>query len=475
MPDSQQPRPPTYDELAALVATQAARIVELEALVVELRRRLRADSSTSHRPPSSDGPRKPPRPAVPREPGARRPGKQPGSPGAYLAQVAEPDEVVVHRPDRCGGCGAGLVGVPVTGTQTRQVFDLPEVGLWVVEHRAEQRRCGCGHPTTAAFPPEARAAACYGPRVRAVGCYLLAAQHLPVDRAAQVLAEVVGAPMATGTLAGLVGEAAAGLDDFMATARELVAAAPVAHFDETGARIAGRGHWVHSASTATVSVYAAHPRRGREAMDAAGILGGFGGVAVHDGWAPYRHYQAATHALCNAHHLRELDAVAAEAGQGWAGELAEWLTIARTTATGARQAGAGAVDPAAMAGLLDGYGQIIAKGRAANPPPARPPGHRGRVKRTPAANLLQRLDTYRDQVYRFLTDLRVPFTNNQAEQDIRMVKLQQKISGCWRTLPGAQAWLTVRSYLATARKHGHTPLAALDQLFAGRPWLPAPP
>jgi transposase len=209
-------------------------------------------------------------------------------------------------------------------------------------------------------------------------------------------------------------------------------------------------------------------------MEAAGVLPGFRGVAVHDGWVPYWRYDTAAHALCGAHLLRELDGIAGEPGQGWAGELAEWLSVACGTAARARDAGDGRVDAAVVAGLLGRYDEIVAKGHAANPPPARPPGHRGRVRRSPAANLLERLDAHRDQVCRFLVDPRVPFSNNQAERDLRMVKLQQKISGCWRTLAGAEAFLTVRSYISTARKQGLNPLDALRRLFEGRPWLPTP-
>ncbi len=238
--------------------------------------------------------------------------------------------------------------------------------------------------------------------------------------------------------------------------------------------MAGRLHWVHSASDARLSWFTVHAKRGAEAMDDGGVLPGFGGVAVHDGWAPYWRYEQAAHALCNAHHLRELEEAAAEPGQGWAAEMAEWLSVAHAAATRARDAGAERVDQGVLAGLLGRYDQIIAKGRATNPPPARRPGHRGRIKQPPAANLLERLDARRGAVCRFLVDLRVPFSNNQAERDIRMVKLAQKISGCWRTLPGAQAFLLLRSYISTGRKHGMNPLVILRRLFEGDAWMPAP-
>ena len=287
--------------------------------MAELERRLGKDSSNSSMPPSSDGLRKPSRVERRADERAedRRPGKQPGAPGAHLAQVEEPDEVAWHVPDRCGGCGAELTDASVVGVEARQVFDLPPLGLRVTEHRAERRRCGCGATTAAAFPDLVRAAACYGPGVRALVGYLCVHQHLPVDRAAQLLADVLGASVATGTLAAVLAEGAAGLDGFLATVRDQLAAAPVAHFDETGARVAGRLHWVHSASSGLLSLFTVHAKRGKAAMDQAGVLPGFVGVAVHDGWAPSWRYDV-THALCGAHLLRELEAITQEPGQGWA-------------------------------------------------------------------------------------------------------------------------------------------------------------
>jgi transposase/uncharacterized coiled-coil protein SlyX len=458
--------------LEAANAEQASLIATLKARVAELERRLGKDSSNSSRPPSSDGLGKPPAPRQQRRGGGRAPGKQPGAPGAYLAQVAEPDEVVVHRPERCGGCGGDLTLAPVTGVEVRQVFDLPEVRLRVCEHRAERRACGCGQVTAGVFAEQARSAACYGPGVRALGAYLAVQHHLPVERAAQVLGDALGASCSAGMLAGLPAEGAAGLGGFVDRVREQLAGAAVAHFDETGARVAGRLHWVHSASTPLLSLFTVHPKRGVVAMDAAGVLPGFQGVAVHDCWSPYWRYPNASHALCAAHLLRELEAAAELPGQGWAAELAEWFTIACAQTAQARDAGAGRLEATILAGLTDRYEAILATGRAANPPPPRPPGRRRRPRRPAAACLLGRLETHRGEVLRFLADLRVPPTNNLAERDIRMVKLQQKISGCWRTLDGAQAFLTVRSYVATARKHGENPLAVLRQLFVGQPWLP---
>jgi len=352
------------------------------------------------------------------------------------------------------------------------VFDLPPLRLGVAEHRAERRRCACGTTTAGSFPAYVRAAACYGPGVRALVCYLCVHQHLPVDRAAQLLADVLGAPLATGTLAAVVGEGTAGLAGFVEVVRERLAAAPVAHFDETGARVAGKLHWVHSASTARFSLFTVHPKRGKQAMDAAGVLPGFAGVAVHDGWAPYWRYEHVAHALYGAHLLRELEAVSEGPGQSWAAGMAELLVDAKLACDRARAAGVQRVDDQARARLHARYQRLLADGQAAKPPPPASGRRRGRAPRSPAARLLARLDAHRGEVLRLLDDTRVPFDNNQAERDLRMVKLQQKISGCWRTPAGAEAFLALRSYLATARKHGRNPLVVLGQLFQGQAWLP---
>ena len=297
-------------------------------------------------------------------------------------------------------------------------------------------------------------------------------QHLPVDRAAQLLADVLGAPVATGTLAAVLAEGAAGLDGFLATVRDQLAAAPVAHFDETGARVAGRLHWVHSASTGLLTLLSVHAKRGKVAMDQVGVLPSFSGVAVHDGWAPYWRYDV-THALCGAHLLRELEAITDEPAQGWAAGMAELLVDAKLMSDRARAAGACRVDAATRDRLYARYERLLADGQAANPPSPGTGRRRGRARRSPAARLLARLDAHRCEVLRLLDDGGVPFDNNQAERDLRMVKLQQKISGCWRTLAGAEAFLALRSYLATARKHRMNPLAVLRRLFEGAPWLPA--
>lgn len=448
----------------ALIAALAGRVAELEA-------RLGKNSRNSSKPPSSDGLAKP-APKSLRRASGRKPGKQQGGQGFRLEPRAIPDQVRVHAPGECRGCGAGLADAPVVGTETRQVFDLPVIELLAIEHRAQRRECGCGVVTRAPFPVEATAPTCYGPGVAALATYLLGRQHLPVERAAECLEEAFGAAVSTGWLASLLPSAAARLDGFLAIAREQLAAAQVAHFDETGGRVAGRLHWIHVACTDTWTLFHLDAKRGKTAMDAAGILPSFAGVAVHDGLAAYRRYEQASHGLCNAHHLRELAGMAELTGQAWTTELAELLVELHIAVELAKVAGRTKLPARRLASFGKRYDALIAQGKQLNPPPPRT-GKRGRPALGPAGSLLARLETHRADVLRFATDFAVPFDNNQAERDVRMVKLQQKISGGWRSDTGAHAFLDVRSYLSTARKNGQSAMTVLRDLFKGQAWIPA--
>lgn len=382
----------------------------------------------------------------------------------------------MHSPERCEGCGADLAGAAVEGCERRQVFDLPEVRLRVVEHLAERRRCVCGHWTTAGFPAGVSAPTQYGPRVRALAIYLIARQHLPYERTAELFEDWFGAPVSTGTLATYITQGAGDLGPFLDEVHRQLIASPVAHFDETGARVEGRLRWLFAASTERLTFFALHDKRGKDGIDHAGVLPYFTGVAVHDGFRPYRrHYPSATHALCNAHHLRELQAIIEQdtAGkQTWARQMDRLLRDLQYTVEIATQHGHDELDVLQLASYRAAYQQIIATGYLQNPLNTTRTGQRGFIAQTPARNLLGRLDAHREDVLRFAHDTRIPFDNNLVERDIRMVKLQQKISGCWRTTTGADHFLALRAYLSTTRKQGRHLLDALTQLAAHNPWLP---
>lgn len=474
-----QPPLPSYEDVVAENERLRALVGELGRMnetlvqrVSELERRLGANPRNSNTPPSAEGYTKPP-PRSSRRASGRKRGGQPGAPGGTLRQVDDPDQVLVHSPSACAGCGGSLAGAPVTSTETRQVADLPQVALRWVEHRIEHRGCGCGATTMAGpgdgVPADVRAPVSYGPGVRAVATYLVAAHHLPLGRAAAVMSDLLGAPVSPGSVAAWVQAGADGLGPFTDAVRQVLTGAPVVNFDETGLRVEGSLRWVHSASTDTATLYTCHARRGREAMDAAGVLPAFTGIAVHDCWKPYWCYQV-EHALCNAHAVRELTGVyEADAGQTWAPKLARILEQMNTATAAARAAGNHALEPAVLTAWQTRIDQVLALARAQNPEPA----GGWPAKRPVAVNLLDRFTAHRAEFLRFATDLRVPFTNNAAEQAVRPVKIRQKISGCLRTMTGAQAFCALRSYLDTGRKQHRDTLTILRQLHNGQPWLPA--
>ena len=460
-------------ELEALVAQQREQIAQLSAYVHVLEGRLAKDSHNSSKPPSSDGLRRKTKSL--RTPSGKRPGGQVGHRGETLRLQATPDVVVEHRPAHCAHCQAPLTDAPVIVRERRQVQDLPPGRLVVTEHQALHLRCPhCQQVSVGHFPVEAPSRAQYGPHLRALAVYLSAEQLVPLGRVQAVLSDLFGVQMGRGTLVAWVQQAAAVLAPVEDQLKTALRQAPVLHLDETGVRRGGRLAWAHVASTAQLTHYAIHAHRGSEATDAIGILPGFHGVSVHDGWVSYQTYTACRHALCNVHHLRALTFVEEEEHQAWAKDLKELLLAMRAAADRARALSWPQVPEAQRAAFHRQYRALLAQARAAHPPPATPrrPGQRGRRAQSPTRNLLDRLTLHEGQVLAFLDDLTIPFDNNQAERDLRSFKVQQKISGCFRSDPGAVAYARIRGYLATLRKQGRALLAALETVFAGQPLTP---
>ena len=452
----------------AALAQAVQQLAQARERIAELEARLRQTSRNSSRPPSGEGLDKPPPRRSLRKKSGRKPGGQDGHDGSTLAQVARPDRELRHEPGCCGRCGGGLAGRPVTGVERRQVFDLPEVAVKVTEHQLIERECRCGHRTKAIAPAGATAPVQYGPRIAAIIVYLYLGQFLSKQRTAQALAELFGIPLSSGTVAGITARAAGMLDGFLERVRGSIAASEVAGFDETGFRVEGRLHWVHCARTGKYTLLMVHPRRGKQAIEAMGVLPAFAGVAVHDAWAPYDLYPAADHQLCCAHALRELQAVtdAAPAGQWcWATQAAEALTAMQQLVSQAASQGRGAVAPAALAAQIRLYRSAALIGAAQT---AARSGALMRKHHALARRLLDRQDDY----LRFTQDWQIPPDNNGCERDIRMTKLKQKVSGCLRTLTGARQFCAIRSYLSTAAKHDLGFFTALVMLTEGQPWIP---
>jgi len=453
------------EELLALVQKLSARVEELEG-------RLRKDSHNSSKPPSSDGLNK--KNQSLRESSGRKPGGQGGHGGSTLKRVAHPDVVVEHPlATHCHRCGAAL-GTAAQGliTVRRQVFDLLRPVLQVTEHRGYELHCACGQYHCSEFPDEVAAPVQYGPVVKATLVYLTQSQLLPMARTVQLFHDLYGLTLSAGTVQASIGQAAQHLAPAYERIAHALSAAPVVHFDETGQRASARLRWLHTAATAELTWYGTHDKRGRIAMDAAGILPAFKGVAVHDGWASYREYDC-THALCNAHHLRELIYLEETTQQPWTRKMIEFLRAAKKEADAARGDDC-ALNRARLTVLHRRYRAILTEGERDNPPATQRPRRRGRIKQSPAVNLLMRLRTHTHDVLRFLTDARVPFDNNQAERDIRMPKLKQKTSGCFRTVGGADSFAIIRSYLSTLRKQSRNVFHALTLAFQGQAPNPLP-
>ena len=467
------------EELLQLIAAQQEQIAALTAQVValtmrvkELEDRLATDSHNSSKPPSSDGFRQKTRSL--REPSGKRPGGQAGHDGTTLRLVETPDRIVRHRPARCPACGQGLEDAEATRMERRQVVDLPAIRLEVVEHQAQCLVCPrCAAVTAGSFPAGVEQPVQYGPRIQALGVYLLTYQLVPYERTRELLEDVCGCAPCPATLQAAVERTAAGLVNTEAAIKRALRDAAVEHFDETGLRVEGRRQWLHVASTKELTHYSWHAKRGTAATDASGILPAFTGIAVHDGWQPYFTYDCA-HALCNAHHLRELTFVEEQDQQAWAGEMKRLLLDIKKRVEAERAAGRAEADAETRQEFAARYQQIIEAGLAANPPPAPPPpGQRGRRKQSKAKNLLDRLSDHRREVLAFLEDFRVPFDNNLAERDLRMMKVQQKISGGFRSEVGATAFCRIRSYVSTMRKQRQNALTAIERVFAGTPVIPS--
>lgn len=440
--------------------------------VQTLEEQLAKNSRNSSRPPSSDGFKKP-SPKSLRKKGKRKSGGQPGHAGHTLKKAEKPDHIVVHSVEMCEHCRRSLMDQELGGVEKRQVHDLPQKRLIVTEHQAEIKRCSCGHINKAAFPNGVNAPTQYGDRVKAAAVYLKTYQHLPYERACELLADLLGCSLSEGTLANIISQCEDLAETPVAKIKEMITQAEVAHFDETGSRVETKLWWLHSASTENATYYDIHRKRGNEATDAIGILPDFIGRAIHDFWKPYFKYSC-LHGLCNAHHLRELIFVHEQYHQEWADHMIECLLDIKDTVSHAKQTRDQLLKKQIRA-FEELYQKILDEGYAQNPLNPRSLNankKRGRRKKSKPRNLLERLDEHRSEALAFMYDFDVPFDNNQAERDIRMMKIQQKISGMFRTEEGAKAFCRIRSYISTARKNSVGAMDALTRLFSGNPFVP---
>jgi transposase len=455
-----------------LIAQLQQEIVQLREQVQALQERVKKDSHNSHLPPSSD--RFGRQPKSLRKSSGKQPGGQSGHPGSTLLLSPVPDQVIVHPLECCQHCQQDLRAVASLAVERRQVLDLPPKRVVVIEHQAEQKCCpSCQQVSSASFPQDVQAPVQYGAALGAVGVYLVQQQLLPYERACEVIEDLLGPSMSVGTLTGLVERCAEQLAPVEQQIKAALGRAQVLHQDETGLYVAGKRQWMHVSATEQLTHYAVHAKRGKEALDAIGILADFAGVSVHDGWQSYWQFLC-QHALCNVHHLRELTFFEEEQHQEWAGQMKTLLLDIKAAVEQARAEGRSSLHPLEVADWKAQYAALLEEGYRANPPDPPPEASkRGRRKQSAARNLLDRLSTHQEAVLRFLDNFAVPFDNSLAERDIRMVKVQQKVSGCFRSPAGAMAFCRIRGYLSTLRKQGFAVLTALEQALVGHPVLPA--
>ena len=445
-----------------------AQMVVMQDRIKQLEGRLALNSKNSSKPPSSDGLNKP-APKSLRIAGENSTGGQKGHSGRTLSQACEPEKIIVHNvPDQCQACQRKLPFAYVS--ETRQVFDLPVLQFEVTEHHAMQAICSCGHVHTAEFPAGVNATVQYGPRAQAAMVHLNLNHAVSVQRTAALMKDFFGLSVSQATVIKAASASAAVLQTTADAIGHAAVNACVLHADETGLRVAKKLHWLHVLATDTLSWMGCHPKRGGEAFESLALLQHFKGVLVHDGWLPYKAL-ACQHALCNQHHLRELTYLLEQQDQAWAGDMIALLTHANhqdnlNCAQGNTPDYDSQKYQCEVRDLRALYDAILEQAQEENPiAPAS--GKRGRPKQSKATNLIGRLRDYSDDVWRFMTQPDVPFTNNLAEQTVRMPKVKQKVSGCFRTLQGAQNYSVIRTYCATMHKQGANIFESLVAAFKG--------
>src|SRR6266852_6375729 len=445
-------------EQNALIQQHGEQMSSLSEQLKALQDRLAKDSHNSHLPPSAD--RFVRKPKSLRTKSEKKSGGQPGHPGSSLQFSSTPDAIILQQVERCEACPHDLHAVAACGAERRQIVDLPLPRLVVREYRAEQKQCPhCQHITIAAFPAGVQAPVQYGSNVGATAVYLVEQQLLPLARACEVMRDLLGVQMSEGTVWELIKRCALELATVEQQITEALKQAEVIHQDETGLYVAGKRHWMHVTCTPTLTHYHVDKSRGQAALEAIGILPHFTGISIHDGWGSYFLYDC-QHAACIVHLLRDLVFLAEEQGAVWAADLKELLLDMKQATEQAREQGKHGLDPLEVADWKARFLELLALWRSASSSCGCASWSTRAIQQSAARNLLDRLRKRQQAVLLFLEDLRVDFDDNLAERDLRMVKVQQKVSGCFRSGAGSQAFARIRGYVSTLRKQGMPLLSA---------------
>lgn len=456
------------EQAADIIIALSTAVERLEERVKKLEEQLNKNSQNSHKPPSSDGYKRKINSSAP-EKKQRSNGGQAGHKGTTLRKSSTPDHIVLHSVNSCISCGASLEEVTGHKFQSRQVFDLPSVKIEVTEHRSEVKHCPCCHKeNVAAFPAGVGKAVQYGPTTKAIVLYMMQHHLIPYERATEFLRDIFGCELSEGTLKNWIAEANTLLETPQEQIKEQLQQAEVVNVDETGMFCDNKLQWIHSVSTEQFTYYGIHNKRGKEAMDAIGILPKIQGRIVHDFWESYLGYDQCMHAYCNAHIVRELRALYEQHNQQWIKELIDLLFEINNSVQSKK------LSKNKITRNKKRYDELIVTGMRLHPKNRGEPHLPGRIKQSKARNLLERLRDHRDEVLAFMYDPRVPFTNNLAERDLRMVKVKQKISGTFRSQDGAQYYCRIRSYISTMKKQSVNILSALSSVFMRNPLSPVP-
>lgn len=456
-----------YDDLIRLIETLKCTVVKLESIIKEQALRIKElegiihkNSSNSSKPPSSDGLRKP---LISNREKSNKPnGGQKGHEGNTLKMVKNPDKIIQHKVKGRCECGADLEKIQTQSTLHRQVFDLPEKLYEVTEHQVEVKQCSCGKVHVAECPVQGVTQ--YGEKIKALLSYLNIQQFIPYARLQEIMHDLFSLPLGGGTIESANENLHTRLEETEQQIKQGLMESEVIHNDETGVRCEGKTQWVHNTSNEKYTHYHIHPKRGKEGVEAIGILPHYNGTSVHDRWATYFLYSC-THALCNAHLLRELKFIWEEAGKKWALSMIRLLVLAHYMKK------RNWLTPPRITLITQRYRQIVAQAQVEEPvfTTGHDPPHRGRKAKSKSMRLMEAFQNYEAEVLRFVHCPQVPFDNNLAERDLRMVKLKQKISGCFRTQHGAEVFCRIRGYISTVRKQGYIVLDAIRQALSGSP------